>query len=104
MNESVGEELILPQHYALFPNYPNPFNPRATIKYALPKASQVKLVVYNVLGQRVTTLVDRPEVAGYHEVVWDGTNKSGDEVASGVYFYRIEAGSFVNSRKMVLVK
>ena len=79
--------------------FPNPFNPATEIRFALPEASHVTIDIYNVMGQKVTTLVDEHRDAGRHTVRWDGSY-----AASGVYFYRIEAGSFVESRKMILLK
>ncbi len=95
---------LLPRTYELSQNYPNPFNPTTTIEFALPSASPVRLEVINVLGQTVTTLVDSDMEAGYHSVEWDGTDGSGSSVASGVYFYRINAGDFTRSHKMLLLK
>jgi hypothetical protein len=95
---------ILPTRFALNQNYPNPFNPTTTIGLDLPVASHVKLTVYNVLGQQVNTLIDEELVAGSHTVEWDGTTDSGDAAATGVYFYRIDAGDFVETRKMMLLK
>ncbi|MBI4553581.1 MAG: T9SS type A sorting domain-containing protein, partial [Candidatus Latescibacteria bacterium] len=95
---------LLPRAFALEPNAPNPFNPTTTIRFALPQTVPVRLVVYNILGQEVKVLVDQVMPAGYHQVVWDGTNRSGQRVASGVYVYAIQAGSFRQSRKMALVK
>ncbi|MCW5897551.1 MAG: choice-of-anchor J domain-containing protein, partial [Bacteroidetes bacterium] len=100
----------IPETYALMQNYPNPFNPTTTIQYALPTASTVSLKIYNILGQEVATLVDQVQTAGYHTAVWNGRNQYGSQVATGVYFYRIEAkasdGSapFTNLKKMLLVK
>jgi hypothetical protein len=93
-----------PTHFALRQNYPNPFNPTTVIQYALPKASFVKIEVYNVLGQRVRTLLEEPQELGYRTIQWDGKDDSGIEVSSGVYFYKIEAGNFVECRKMMLLK
>jgi hypothetical protein len=80
-------------------NYPNPFNPSTTIRYDLPHNSFVNLTVYNKLGQQVTKLVNEQQPAGYHDVVFRG-----DGLASGVYFYRIQAGDFVASKKLLLLK
>jgi hypothetical protein len=93
-----------PEHFSLSQNYPNPFNPRTSISYALPGDAHVRLCVYNVLGRKVAQLVDEPQTAGYKTVWWDGTDQHGDQVASGVYFYRLEAGEFFEVRKMMLVK
>lgn len=90
---------ILPNTYALSQNYPNPFNASTVIKYTVPELAWVTLEVYNSLGQRVTTLIDENKPAGYHSVNWDA-----NYLASGIYFYRMTAGNFRESRKMVLVK
>ena len=89
----------LPSDYALGQNYPNPFNPVTTISFSLPVASHVTLEVYNVMGQRVTTVSDGFYEAGVHACEWNGS-----AVASGVYFYRIETPEFVETKKMMLLK
>jgi len=94
----------LPTEYALAQNYPNPFNPTTDINFSLPVDSKVSLEVYNVLGQRVTSLVDGQLPAGNHTVTWDGTNSDGGQVSSGVYFYRISAEQFSETKKMMLLK
>ncbi len=93
------EELIIPDEIILYPNYPNPFNPSTTIKFAVPKESNVNLSIYNVLGELVSTLVNEQMKPGYYEYKFDASN-----LASGVYLYRIKAGSFVQSKKMILMK
>ncbi|PSQ95550.1 MAG: hypothetical protein BRD55_09940 [Bacteroidetes bacterium SW_9_63_38] len=85
-------------------NYPNPFDEQTTLEYTLREERPVTIEIYNVLGQRVRTLVDAKKTAGLHRARWDGTNRYGDRVGSGVYFHRIEAGSFTASKKMVLVR
>jgi hypothetical protein len=94
----------VPQEFSLSQNYPNPFNPETEISYDLPKESHVKLSVYNIKGQRVKILVDKIQAAGHKTVTWDGTNEQGDRVASGVFFYRLEAGEFTATKKMVLLR
>lgn len=98
----------LPKAFALGQNYPNPFNPSTTIAYDIPddqtSSVQVSLKVYNVRGQVVKTLVNTAKDAGHYVVQWDGTNENGETISSGVYFYRIKAGDFVTTRKMVLLK
>jgi hypothetical protein len=104
---SVAEEKSpLPTQFSLAQNYPNPFNPSTTIKYDLPKHAEVKLVVYNAFGQKVRTLVDNAQQeAGYHQIVWNGTNDAGHPVATGVYFYKLIAGQdYVRTLKMLFVK
>ena len=90
--------------FELKQNYPNPFNPTTTINYSLKQTVDVKLTIYNVLGQEVRTLVNRRQEAGYQSIVWDGLNNYGARAASGVYIYRIEAGDFVQAKKMILMK
>lgn len=89
----------LPVQFALRQNYPNPFNPTTEIKFALPEQSDVTIDIFNLLGQKVTTLVDGLLPAGYHQVVWDGS-----AVASGIYYYKITAGGFTDVKKMTLLK
>lgn len=106
----VGAVSEIPTVYSLEQNYPNPFNPTTQIKYALPKSSVVRLIIYNLLGQEVVKLVDAEQTAGYHEIAWDGRNGEGQTLSSGLYFYRIEAApsdggaTFVDVKKMMLVK
>jgi len=99
-----GAGNALPTSFALAQNYPNPFNPSTEISYSLPVASQVELSVYNVLGQKVNTLVNSEMPAGDHTVTWDGRNSSGGSVSSGVYFYRIQANNYVETKKMMMLK
>ena len=94
----------VPQTFALEPNYPNPFNPATVIRYQLPAAATVRIVVYDVLGQQVRTLVQGSEEAGFHRVMWDSRDEGGRAVAGGVYFYRLQAGEFTQVRKLLLLK
>ncbi|NUQ42566.1 MAG: T9SS type A sorting domain-containing protein, partial [Calditrichaceae bacterium] len=94
----------MPREFALQQNYPNPFNPETRIKFQLPSAQAVTLTVYNVLGQKVRTLINERLEAGYYEAVWDGLNEQGQTLASGVYLYRMEAGDYRTVRRMVLLK
>ncbi|MCH7549200.1 MAG: T9SS type A sorting domain-containing protein [Candidatus Krumholzibacteriota bacterium] len=89
---------------SLSQNYPNPFNPTTTIDYSLRDRSQVSLKIYNVAGQLVRTLINEVKVSGAHTVAWDGRNGAGQNVASGVYFYKLTSKNFVQTRKMVLLK
>ncbi|MFQ6091463.1 MAG: FlgD immunoglobulin-like domain containing protein [bacterium] len=105
----------VPEEFALSQNYPNPFNPYTEIRYQIPAPSRdgignlrspvhTTLKIYNLLGQEVRTLVDEAKEAGYYTVRWDGRDSAGNEVASGIYFYRIEAGQFQKTKRMLLVK
>ncbi len=94
----------LPTAFALDQNYPNPFNPSTEIRFALPRAAIVTLTVYTISGELVTTLVNEEMEAGYYNVHWSGTSSSGLAVSSGLYLYHIQAGDFVATRKMVLLK
>lgn len=95
---------VLPLTFALAQNYPNPFNPSTTIRYELPKSIHVKLVVYDILGRTVRTLVNTEQTPGSKQTVWDGRNDAGVQVATGLYVYRIKAGDFVKARKLMLIK
>ncbi len=102
--DSAGTDENLPKRFALHQNYPNPFNPSTLIKYDLPKATHVKIIVFDVLGRKVRTLVDIKERAGYHAKVWDGKGDDGVAVASGIYFYRIHTPEFTRVRKAMLLR
>ncbi|MDZ7269065.1 MAG: lamin tail domain-containing protein [candidate division KSB1 bacterium] len=93
-----------PLRYALEQNYPNPFNPETAIRYQLPQPGRVSLAIYNLLGQKVKTLVDGIAPAGSHLTKWDGTNDRGQVVPGGVYFYRLRTGSFEKVNKMLLLR
>ncbi len=97
-------EKLVPDEYILKQNYPNPFNPRTTIRFDLPSNSQVNLVVYNVNGEVVRTLVKTNFGFGTHRIVWDGKDDLGRQVSSGIYFYRLTAGRFTSVKKMLLIK
>ncbi len=94
----------MPAEYALFQSYPNPFNPTCEIAYALPGDCHLTLTIYNILGRKVRVLVDEHQSAGHKSVKWDGKNDQGQEVTSGIYFYRIEVGDFEDTKTMTLVK
>ena len=100
----VGKSPALPDEFELYQNYPNPFNPTTEIGFALPQATDVRLEIFNIMGQRVKLLVDQPLEAGIHTFLWDGKDATGNTVASGVYLYRLDAGTYSASRKMLLLK
>jgi hypothetical protein len=89
---------------ALMQNTPNPFNPATTIRFSLDRSRPVTLSVFDARGAHVTTLIDEVRGAGLHEARWDGTDRRGTRVSSGVYYYRLRAGSMTHSRRMVLLK
>jgi hypothetical protein len=100
MYVNIGQrEDQLPQTFQLFQNYPNPFNPITKIKYAVPQSSHIRLVIYNVLGQRISTLVNEDKLPGYYTVKFNANS-----LASGFYIYHLEAKDFQETRKMVLMR
>ena len=101
---SVDDIQATPVVFGLQQNYPNPFNPTTRIRYQLPKNVKVSIMIYNILGTKVKALVDANESAGYHEIEWDGRDEFGRAVSSGVYIYRIMAGNFSDSKKMIFMK
>jgi len=100
-----NEVALVPANFELAQNFPNPFNPETLIRYALPEAATVTLEIYNMLGQKVRTLVNHaPQAADFYAITWNGRDDNGKALASGMYLYRLSAGSYVNTRKMVLMK
>jgi hypothetical protein len=99
-----GEKSAIPQEFSLSQNYPNPFNPETEISYALPRDCYVKLAIYNIAGRKVNTLVDECQSAGYKTIHWNGRDDQGKKIASGIYFYKLQAGDFCQSKKMMLIK
>ena len=94
-----SDDKTIPTDYTLFQNYPNPFNPSTAIEFSLPVNSNVTLTIYNLLGQVVTTLVNEDKPAGTYSVEFNATS-----LPSGIYFYKLEAGNFIQTKKMVLLK
>lgn len=90
---------LLPEMFSLSQNFPNPLNPSTTIRYALPQSAKVKLVIYDLLGREISTLVDAEQEAGWKEIVWNASN-----VSSGIYFYKLQAGNFAETKKMIVLK
>ena len=105
MTVGIGDnEGGIPVKFSLSQNYPNPFNPSTTIKYALANSATVNIAIYNIMGQKVATLLDKKQAAGSYTIQWNGTNAYGNKTASGIYFYQIKAGDFIKTQKMLLVK
>ncbi|NOY60175.1 MAG: T9SS type A sorting domain-containing protein [Calditrichaeota bacterium] len=102
--ENNREDNLIPRQFALLQNYPNPFNPETIIEYHVPHRSHVSVAVYNLLGQKVITLVQGEAAAGIHKVVWHGRDRFGRNVGSGLYFYKFESESFCTIKKMILVR
>ena len=98
------EDDLLPLAFALYQNYPNPFNPTTIITYDLPEAARVELVIYDVLGQRIANMKNGRQEAGSYQVRWNGTNDSGAPVSTGLYFYRLNAGTNSANKKMIFMK
>ena len=102
--EESNELSALPEFFDLSQNYPNPFNPTTVINYAIPRTTEVTIVIYDLLGREVIRWEGNKIEAGYHSIRWDGRNQRGVQVSSGVYIYRIIAGDFIRSKKMVLLR
>lgn len=101
----VVEQVGLPMEYALHQNYPNPFNPQTTIRYDLPEDANVSIYIHNILGQLVSVITeDSYHSAGYHSIVWNSTDRFGEQVSSGLYFYIIRAGNYSATKKMLLIR
>jgi hypothetical protein len=102
--EVIYGETPLPLDYILFQNYPNPFNPSTSVKFQVPKTSDVTITIYDMLGQEVRTLFAGEVMRGTYTVEWDGLNDAGQQMSSGSYIYRMIAGEFMQAKKMVYVK
>jgi hypothetical protein len=98
------EEEVVPIEFALHQNFPNPFNPVTTLRYDLPEQANVNIIIYDMLGRQVKSLINQSQDAGFKSVIWDATNDFGKQVSAGVYIYQIQAGEFVQTKKMVLLK
>ena len=97
-------EGLIPDEFALHQNYPNPFNPVTTLRYDLPETDFVNITIYDMLGREVKTLINQTQDAGYRSVIWDATNDYGKPVSAGIYLYQIQAGEYISTKKMVLLK
>ena len=94
----------IPVKYAFHQNYPNPFNPVTTLRYDIPENSHVNITIYDMLGRQVKTLINQTQDTGYRSVIWDATNDYGKPVSAGIYLYQIQAGEYMQTKKMVLLK
>jgi cyclomaltodextrinase len=101
---AVKDQYQFPTSYKLLQNYPNPFNPTTTISYEIPYTGKVKLLIYDILGRKIATLVDKFQQPGIYKVVWNGKNGFGQSAASGIYFYQLQSENFINVKKMILLK
>ena len=102
---SVDEQAAdIPADYNLFQNYPNPFNPSTTIRYSIVEPGNVSIKIYDILGREIKTLVNQVKIAGTYSSTWNGDNNFGNKVSSGIYLYRMEAGLFIETRKMIFLK
>ncbi|HDL00877.1 MAG TPA: T9SS type A sorting domain-containing protein [candidate division Zixibacteria bacterium] len=102
--ENRAKEVVIPTSFELSQNYPNPFNPETNISFSLPNQTDLTLEIFNILGKKVRVLIDDTFAAGHHVVMWDGRNDTGVEVASGVYFYRIQTETNFQTKKMLFLK
>jgi len=100
---SINGELF-PDVFALHQNYPNPFNPVTTLRYDLPDNGYVTIIIYDMLGREVKTLINQTQDAGYRSIIWNATNDYGKPVSAGIYLYQIQTGEYISTKKMVLLK
>ena len=94
----------IPDKFALRQNYPNPINPITTLRYDLPEQTHVNITVYEMLGRKVRTILNQQQDPGYKSIIWDATNDYGKSVSAGIYLYQIQAGEYMQTKKMVLLK
>ncbi|MBI5727202.1 MAG: T9SS type A sorting domain-containing protein, partial [Ignavibacteriales bacterium] len=100
----VRDGRIIPMEFALMQNYPNPFNPSTVIGYTVPQDSEVEITIYNVMGEKIRTLVRENQQAGYYSATWDGKNEFGHSISSGIYIYSMNAGKFQSTKKLTFLK
>ena len=101
---SAEPEPFTPEEFSLHQNYPNPFNPVTTLRYDLPENSHVNIIIYDMMGRHIKTLMDQTQDAGYRSIIWDATNDYGKPVSAGIYLYQIQTGEYLQTKKMVLLK
>jgi hypothetical protein len=101
---NIVEETVFPDQVTLYSAYPNPFNPVTTLRYDLPETGLVTITIYDMLGRQVKTLFNQTQSAGIHSIQWNATNDYGKPVGAGIYLYQIQAGEYISTKKMVLLK
>ena len=95
---------IIPNSYKLYPAYPNPFNPETTISYDLPEQTFVDITIYDIMGKKVCTIVNVLQSAGHKSIIWNAKDDYGIAVSAGLYIFQVQAGDFIQTKKMILVK
>ena len=103
-NVSLADVIVMPEKFTIHQNYPNPFNPVTTLRYDLPEQTHVNITVYDMLGRKVRTIFNQQQAPGYKSLIWDATNDYGKPVSAGIYLYQIQAGEYISTKKMVLLK
>ena len=98
------KEVSLPKNFGLTQNYPNPFNGQTNIEFQISSLSNVKIQIFNILGQKIKTLLDEEKSPGYYTIIWDSKNDFGDSMNSGIYFIKFNSGKFTETKKMTLLK
>ena len=104
INPLANENELSEINYSVHQNYPNPFNPVTTLRYDLPEQATVNIIIYDMLGRQVKTLINQTQEAGYKSVIWNATNDYGKPVSAGIYLYQIQTGEYISTKKMVLLK
>ncbi|MEC9274658.1 MAG: T9SS type A sorting domain-containing protein, partial [Candidatus Neomarinimicrobiota bacterium] len=94
----------IPTIFFVYQNYPNPFNPITTLRYDLPENGLVNITIYDMLGRKIRTLINEQQDPGYKSLIWNATNDYGKPVSAGIYLYQIQAGEYISTKKMVLLK
>ena len=104
LDVSTNYELFVPESFYLHQNFPNPFNPFTTFQYNLPEKTFVNISIYDMLGRNIKTLINQVQDVGKKSITWDGTNDYGKTVSAGIYLYQINAGNYIQTKKMVFLK
>ena len=101
---SLADVTVMPEKFTLHQNYPNPFNPVTTLRYELPEQTHVNITIYDMLGRKVKTILNEQQSPGYKQLIWDASNDNGKPVSASIYLYQIQAGEYISTKKMVLLK